>query len=538
MSPFKKRQQVIIKMASMIDSDMRDWTIKNGYFEWNGKNRLKSSETHRLLSGGVLYIPSEKMDDFFEIYTQSIKNKQPVFVTETTTPIFKLFIDLDFCNLEIIPNEKIIEHCKYIQGIIGEFFKNIYSVEERIAIISISPPKEKNKNGAIYQANGIHMNWPNILVDIHDALLLRKAIIYAFESRYGRRPFYNTWDQVVDESIYHHGGLRMIGSRKTKICKYCKNKPAQRSKCVNCSAHGRIYFPHVYELLDVIDGNEQQTNEYYMRLKENILELVKETSIKSSNRETGHDSLCKSKNLPLWMPKKLSKKDMNEISDGQPKKKKKMVDPPGKEDIDGMSQFSSNRELIYEDDKRFQGIRGFINSQLPTDYADCIVELNRCAGGAYYVARTDSSMCMNFEDAPRRYHHSNTIYFYISPKGLFQKCFCRCDTTEERIRGKCSDYISSKYSLTQKVKKLLFSEGQATEDTFRGPTANASVLINIDKPDFKSKYIVLNTRSGTKEPVYREKRLKSIDDLLDRFYEEASGQGDYERRKFRYKKDK
>lgn len=526
--------------SHLIPSEVRAWAIKNRYFEWSAKKRPGVKESHRMLDGGNLYVPPHKMDEFFAEYVSSLQKNQQLFITETTTPIFKLFIDLDFCNPEAIREEKIMDYCKFIQGIVGEFLNNIYSVQERMTIVSVSPPKEKEKNKAIYQANGIHMNWPNVLVNIHDAFLLRKAVIYALETQYGRRPFYNTWEQVVDESIYIHGGLRMIGSQKTKLCPECKNKDSKRSSCEACSAFGKIIYPHIYKMVAVIDGHEQAMPEYFAELERNPLKMVKDTSIKSFETETGHPNLITLATLPSWFPSKLSKNDMKEISDGQPvKKRRRIVEPPGQEDIDGMSQFSSNRIPIYSNDKRFQEVKRFINAHLPTQYTDCIVELNRCAGGAYYVVRTDSHMCMNFKDAPSRTHTNNTIYFYLSPEHCYQKCFCTCDSVEGRLHGKCSDYRSSGYPLPPKLRKLLFSDSEVKQNgnVAHGFASNSAVILTVNNtPDFKKAYISLKTRSGS-ELLRRENRIRALDDLLDKLVEKASGKKEYEQRKFRFKKD-
>lgn len=526
--------------ANMIHSDLRAWAIKNRYFEW--KKRPGTLESHRLLDGGVLYIPNEKMNEFFEMYEKSLGKKQQMFVTETTTKIFKLFVDLDFCNPKAIPQEKILEYCKFIQGIVGEFLRDIYSVKERVVIISMSPPKIKTKGGADYEANGIHMNWPNINVDIHDALLLRKAVIHALEANYGRRPFYNTWEEVVDESIYIHGGLRMIGSQKAKICPNCRGNTKKKTHCETCSAFGKIVYPHVYEMISVIDGNEQEMMDYRTELQNNPLKMIKDTSIKTPLEELGRQSLINIQNsLPNWFIPKLTKMDVKEITDGQPsKRKRKRVDPPGKEDIEGMKQFSSNRVPIYENDERFQEIKRFINSQLPIAYKDCIVEVSRCAGGSYYVVRTNSRMCMNFKKAPTHQHNNNTIYFYIRKEYCQQRCFCNCDTTEGREFGKCRDFKSSKYPLTKKLKKILFSDADTKESSHgRVPTADSAVVYSIDRENkrYKKTYISLDTPNGS-ELLRRENRVKAFDDLLESLIEKASGKKEYEKHKFRFKKDK
>jgi hypothetical protein len=59
-------------------------------------------------------------------------------------------------------------------------------------------------------------------------------------------------------------------------------------------------------------------------------------------------------------------------------------------------------------------------------------------GERYYLITVDSKYCQNLQGE----HSNNQIYFVITNTGLFQKCFCRCNTIEKRKFGKCMDYTS------------------------------------------------------------------------------------------------
>jgi hypothetical protein len=53
-----------------------------------------------------------------------------------------------------------------------------------------------------------------------------------------------------------------------------------------------------------------------------------------------------------------------------------------------------------------------------------------------YVISTTSRYCANLG----RCHRSNHVYFLASTRGIFQKCYCTCDTTEGRKHGKCESF--------------------------------------------------------------------------------------------------
>ena len=56
-----------------------------------------------------------------------------------------------------------------------------------------------------------------------------------------------------------------------------------------------------------------------------------------------------------------------------------------------------------------------------------------------YSISTNSKYCMNLNNT----HKSHFVYFVVNEKKMLsQKCFCRCDTLENRLHGLCSKYKS------------------------------------------------------------------------------------------------
>ena len=90
---------------------------------------------------------------------------------------------------------------------------------------------------------------------------------------------------------------------------------------------------------------------------------------------------------------------------------------------------------------------------MPDVYKDCqILDIHSCHDGKYYVARTDSTFCMNIA----KNHNSNTIYFLVNEHGVYQKCFCQCSTTVGRRFGMCKEYASKIRPLKSELQALLF----------------------------------------------------------------------------------
>jgi hypothetical protein len=62
-----------------------------------------------------------------------------------------------------------------------------------------------------------------------------------------------------------------------------------------------------------------------------------------------------------------------------------------------------------------------------------------------YTIIDSSKACLNLErtSGAVKQHNSVNTYFVISPKGVYQRCFCQCQTQSGRVDGPCSSYRST-----------------------------------------------------------------------------------------------
>lgn len=73
------------------------------------------------------------------------------------------------------------------------------------------------------------------------------------------------------------------------------------------------------------------------------------------------------------------------------------------------------------------------------------------------MLRSTSHFCRNLGRA----HRSNTVFFVVHRDGVSQKCFCRCETTEERKFGMCRDYESEAFALPKEAIDALLGAAAA-----------------------------------------------------------------------------
>ena len=487
---------------SFEDSALRQWIYKNNCFIKYGDKR---PYTHLLLNGGKYHVPKNRTKEFLRVYAKDINNDVRHYICETKTDTFKLLADLDFFNESELNDDEMLEYVKEIQSVVTRSF---HENEISKLIICTTDSKEVTIDGATYVKTGVHMIWNNIIVTRETCLMLRLAILQELEKKFGKRLPHNTWADVLDRCVYEQNGLRMIGSRKMSKCKTCHNKPDERANCESCYGTGRNDEGRVYLPKYVLDHEGNLDKDYLNSLKENTTRMIEETSI-----------VVYDDNLPesvFQLPEgiKISTKDL------QKEKLKRRTNrnrnlPPGKEEQEGLKEHGE-RERIDTTDKRFVKLRVFAKKYLPECYSKTkIIDLFSCANGDYYVARTNSHFCQNIN----KDHNSNTIYFYIDKNNIYQKCFCRCDTTHGRINGLCKNYRSRPIPLGAIVRETLFPNMCTTPTSAKSETVRFDPSQCTDEEHAKkihNEISFLNTlhymikQSESKEDPEEEKVMKRL----------------------------
>lgn len=414
---------------------LRKWMIFGKYF-------TKTKDyTHLLLDNGKLQIPDAKIAEFHKLYAEDIKNKRKHYICEIRTKIFRLFFDLDFHEVdpEALSDERVYDYIQTIQAVISEFFQE----SDKHVIVCTTDSKKVEKEGVEYNKTGIHLIWPNLFVSQQTALLLRMCMIQFLEKKYGSRPSYSSWADVVDLSVFDKNGLRMIGSRKMGPCPVCRNSKEKKCNKPNCVRmfddsrkldEGRPYMPW-----SVVDENGKPIKKELNRLQKTFNYTVEQTTIRTNRTsESKHQA-------PVWF---LMTEEIIQPKPNSKARKKPVF--PSKEDLVGMKEMSV-RQRIFDNDIRFVKTKDFLRSHFFDCYKKTVItDLFLCDG--YYVASTNSKFCKNID----REHNSNHIYFYINKGFMFQKCFCRCDPKPKH--QSCRKYRSPGKPLGEQLTTLLFPE--------------------------------------------------------------------------------
>lgn len=180
--------------------------------------------THLLLSGGKLFVSDQQHSTFLNEYANAVARSEKLYVVESKTPIFRLFVDFDF---KPVPDADIIKGAiQSAAGIAGYYFDDPTDAGAIILRKDVESPEKV----------GIHMTWDNVYVDVATANSFRNHVVHKLTDAC---PDVD-WKEVIDQSVYAGSGLRMPWSSK-------KNAPGVYLPIQTCSPKGQL--EHVQKIV-------------------------------------------------------------------------------------------------------------------------------------------------------------------------------------------------------------------------------------------------------------------------------------------------
>lgn len=472
---------------------------------WVGKHNFLAGigrdPTHTMLDGGLLHVPFVSSGTFHQMLAEDLDNGVSNFIVEYKTPVFKMFVDLDILEDNPISDSRLHAWFCDIQSVMKEIFGQEFpapvegsdDVDKLLMIVCRAPVKQKEKNKQIYAKTGVHLIWPHVAVDSEKALFVRSAWIQYFEKKYGLRHAANIWEDVFDRAVYEKNGLRMVGSSKLENCTSCNGKPSKTMSCPidQCDGSGKYDAKSVYAFRDVLDRNcksgkhssknngKDSAAGFYraclivkrlnpgtaLEKRIKTFFILQNTSIRLKN-----DSIPAKCVQPEWFDEGFfhdetsNHKSLFKPTPTERKLRRGLLDS-ATENISGAEREGIARlPRLPKNDARVHVIQQWIknhdlpeNQKLPDVYRNTeVVDVTMRVGEnhPYFFVRTDSLFCLNKGGE----HGHNNIYFLINERGMYQKCFCQCETTEGRKHGLCRDYKSSPYIIPQTVLKELYPE--------------------------------------------------------------------------------
>jgi hypothetical protein len=357
-----------------------------------------SDLSHVLMDGGVLSVPFDRLNDFYEKCVESYISGEKIYVVEQKTENYNFFMDLDYKDDDELTFEQIKSICKVICDKVSKF-------GGKDALISVAEPKTI---GNLIKT-GIHINWPGFVVNRSSALTLRDHVINTLNLAYGSRD----WKDIVDISVYGNS------SRNTKGSGFRMPWSHKRAKHEACTGQG----------CEKCNNTGKETQSEYLPVfvyKHGPLSMLQKTEQKPSVEMLHMATLRTQGTDPVLIE---GAREENTFTNAQTK-----------------DEFKNQEAVLL--------VEAFIRKHMEGQSTASVTKMYKHKN--QFLVSTTSKYCENL----RRAHSSNHIWFHISGDTIAQKCFCNCETMKGRFYGFCKDFSGRKHQLPKKITDILYEDGK------------------------------------------------------------------------------
>ena len=355
-----------------------------------------SDLSHVLMDGGVLSVPFDKLNDFYEKCVEVYNSGERIFVVEQKTENYNFFMDLDYKDDEEMSFEQIKSVCKVICDKVSKF-------GGKDALISVAEPKPVDT----LIKTGIHINWPGFVVNRSSALGIRDHVINTLNLAYGSRD----WKDIVDISVYGNNSRNTKGSgfRMPWSHKKGKHEACAGQGCELCNNTGKEtqseYLPifiYKHGPSSTLQKTEQKPSVDILHMATLRTQSMEPVIIEGTREEATFTTL----------------QTKNEFKDQEARL---LVEAFVRKNVEGQTTASITKMFKY-------------NKQ--------------------FLVSTNSKYCEN----KKCNHNSNHVWFHIVGDTIAQKCFST--TNILRQYGFCKDFSGRRHQLSKKITDILYEDGK------------------------------------------------------------------------------
>ncbi|ADQ91691.1 hypothetical protein BpV1_064 [Bathycoccus sp. RCC1105 virus BpV1] len=355
-----------------------------------------SDLSHVLMDGGVLSVPFDKLNDFYEKCVEVYNSGEKIFVVEQKTENYNFFMDLDYKDDEEMSFEQIKSVCKVICDKVSKF-------GGKDALISVAEPKPIDT----LIKTGIHINWPGFVVNRSSALGIRDHVINTLNLAYGSRD----WKDIVDISVYGNNSRNTKGSgfRMPWSHKKGKHEACAGQGCELCNNTGKEtqseYLPifiYKHGPSSTLQKTEQKPSVDILHMATLRTQSMEPVIIEGTHKEATFTTL----------------QTKNEFKDQEALL---LVEAFVRKNVEGQTTASITKMFKY-------------NKQ--------------------FLVSTNSKYCEN----KKCNHNSNHVWFHIVGDTIAQKCFST--TNVLRQYGFCKDFSGRRHQLSKKITDILYEDGK------------------------------------------------------------------------------
>jgi len=355
-----------------------------------------SDLSHVLMDGGVLSVPFDKLNDFYEKCVEVYNSGEKIFVVEQKTENYNFFMDLDYKDDEEMSFEQIKSVCKVICDKVSKF-------GGKDALISVAEPKPIDT----LIKTGIHINWPGFVVNRSSALGLRDHVINTLNLAYGSRD----WKDIVDISVYGNN------SRNTKGSGFRMPWSHKKGKHEACAGQG----------CELCNNTGKETQSEYLPIfmyKHGPSSTLQKTEQKPSV-DILHMATLRTQNMePVIIEGTREEATFTTLQT--------------------KNEFKNQEALLL--------VEAFVRKNVEGQTTASITKMFKY--NKQFLVSTNSKYCEN----KKCNHNSNHVWFHIVGDTIAQKCFST--TNVLRQYGFCKDFSGRRHQLSKKITDILYEDGK------------------------------------------------------------------------------
>ena len=355
-----------------------------------------SDLSHVLMDGGVLSVPFDKLNDFYEKCVEAYNSGEKIFVVEQKTENYNFFMDLDYKDDEEMSFEQIKSVCKVICDKVSKF-------GGKDALISVAEPKPIDT----LIKTGIHINWPGFVVNRSSALGLRDHVINTLNLAYGSRD----WKDIVDISVYGNN------SRNTKGSGFRMPWSHKKGKHEACAGQG----------CDLCNNTGKETQSEYLPIF--IYKHGPSSTLQKTEQKPSVDILHMATLRTQSMEPVIIEGTREEAT---------------------FTTLQTKNE--FKDQEALLLVEAFVRKHVEGQTTASITKMFKY--NKQFLVSTNSKYCEN----KKCNHNSNHVWFHIVGDTIAQKCFST--TNVLRQYGFCKDFSGRRHQLSKKITDILYEDGK------------------------------------------------------------------------------
>jgi P4 family phage/plasmid primase-like protien len=187
--------------------------------EFLDAHKTDGNSTHTSMNGGNYFIGDDHLDQFYDLYVESILDGEKQFITEKSTNIGSSRVDFDFLyEKDVTKHLHTPEQVKAFTHAYLTAMKEFVVMPEIVEVYVMEKRKPTYSVKKKLMKSGIHLETPQLKTHKCIDQRVRRMLLNRMDEFFPDLPLLESWDKVYDEAVVNRSSpWTMYGSRKPDI---------------------------------------------------------------------------------------------------------------------------------------------------------------------------------------------------------------------------------------------------------------------------------------------------------------------------------